>query len=177
MARGKVQSTLEPDRIHRSHLIVNAVWAIRIHASDLPRLAPFRLDPNIQIWPADPDQSPAEYWLRGSSSESTTEQSLRQVPAIARYHINSENLATPLGHRLPEPAAEVVREHEHRCVDVAPERVEVGDAARRDQQRDQYSETSVHSLSPYSIRQLSSAGIPGQTRRAPHCVAPVVTPT
>ncbi len=34
-----------------------------------------------------------------------------------------------LGHRLPEPAAEVVREHERRCVDVAPERVEVGDAA------------------------------------------------
>jgi len=81
---------------------VKAAWAIRIKASDLNRLAPFRLDPQIEIWPADPDQTPTEYWLRGSSTESVTEQSLRQIPAIARYSVNAENLATPLGHRVPE---------------------------------------------------------------------------
>ena len=81
---------------------MRAVWAIRIKASDLPRLAPFRLDPNIEIWPADPDQDPSEYWLRGSSEETTTASQLRLVPAIARYHVNADNLATPLGNRVPE---------------------------------------------------------------------------
>lgn len=81
---------------------MTATWAIRICASDLPRLAPFRLDSEIEIWPADRDQSPDEYWLRGKSSQATDEPHLRQVPALARYHIAPDGLATPLGNRVPE---------------------------------------------------------------------------
>lgn len=79
------------------------MWAIRIQPGDLPRLAPLRLRSDVRLWPADAEE-PRSYWLRGDdpAEGESAEAMLRRFPALARYRVAPDGLATPFGCVVPE---------------------------------------------------------------------------